>query len=197
MPVASIAAMRPRSPPTLTSSPTLNDALDVAPRADLARHLAAADPERERERQRHRAEQDRGEQQQHLRRDAELRERGDGEDAEHDGLGEHADRAGDVHLLREAVDLAARDLAEHDARDQQRERDEQPRQEQDHAVERVGEELEAEQRQRGEDDDEDDRDPHRARDQRGQRAAQADALEHVVHAPALAELVDAGRAQQP
>ena len=94
VPVASIAAIVPRMSADRDLLSDAVGALDVAPGADLPRHLAPADPEGERERCGGRREQDGDEHEQDLGRHAELRERGDDEHGEHDRLREPAERAG-------------------------------------------------------------------------------------------------------
>ena len=104
-------------------------------------------------------------------RDAELRERGDAEDGEDERLGERAERPGEVHLAGEPIDLAARELPDDHAGEQQHEGDEQRGRKRMPAFSDSERNARPSSESAAKHDDEDQRDPHRAREQPRQRAA--------------------------
>src|SRR5918998_5707671 len=121
-----------RDPPAQTGHrdvrPDLVGPLHVAARADLAGRRLAADAERQGEGQRDGRQHDGRDQQQHVDRHAELRQRRHPEDGDDGDLGDGTERAGQVHLLRHPVDLVAGHRGQHEAGQDERHRDQQSRQ---------------------------------------------------------------------
>ena len=105
-------------------------------------------------------------------------------------LSDAAQRHRKVHLVGHAVDPLPRQAAEDDPGQQQRPGGEHAGQEEHRLVERVAEEPQSGQRQRGEDHDQAQRDAQDPAEQLRQRPAQPRPLENPRDSPPLGERVD-------
>src|SRR5690349_21111294 len=174
--------------------------LEVGPRvaaaAQRARDLASAEPERQRHRDGDRAgEQERDRDQ---RTDAHpgLGRRAQREDGDDDDLDDRSDRDREVELRGCPLRPGPRHRADDDPDQDERQRREQLRDVEDGLVERVAEELKAEEGHRREAHDNGDRQPHSGRDERRERASKPALGEQRAGSRAIAETVEPGAHQR-